>query len=210
MRSIFSRTGLAVTCVVITLIFMFVTKLGSFENFRISLEALFTGLLALTGFIFTARTFITFKLNEVCYGNPDYQALVENLQQTGIYNRSLYAPLKNLDSNLGLTTYLCLISLIFIVIFGCLPKYSNMTIPKGFQPPIYLTDFAFSAAGWKNLIDHGMFLSVFGYQVFSCATYAILITTMLKISEAVVSINRNIKDIIEHWEEQHTNRLKKQ
>src|SRR5690606_10849700 len=69
----------------------------------VALSSVFSGLLTLTGFMFTARTFITFKLNEVVYGKPEYQQRVEAYQADGAYTLKLYEPLRELDSKVGRT-----------------------------------------------------------------------------------------------------------
>src|SRR5471030_1570770 len=90
-------------------VLLFVTTPLSFcTDLRLTLDCIFSGLLALAGFVFTARTFITFKLNEVIYDDPKYRVHVEKLQKDGAYKRTLYEPLRNIDQSLGDATYMSL------------------------------------------------------------------------------------------------------
>jgi hypothetical protein len=107
---------------VLVLICTLSTKYSTFSTLRLSLDSIFSGLMALTGFVFTARTFITFKLNEVVYGSPEYRQYVEKLKSEGAYSQELYAPLKQIDNSLGIATYMCLWSTIMFIIVAFFPK----------------------------------------------------------------------------------------
>jgi hypothetical protein len=189
------------------LVLLFTTELGFLDNFRISLESLFSGLLALTGFIFTARTFVTFKLNEVVYGNPTYQKYIENLKKDGAYQKALYDPLRNMDSNLGRTTFMCLVSIVFIVLLGFFDKFSTITFSKWFHPK-YLSDFAFSKAGWICIWQNHLLVSVVIYKLYAAMAFSFLLITLIKLFECVISMNRNISSIIDHWEKTYKEQQK--
>lgn len=95
-----------------------------FES-KISIQAFFTGLLALSGFLFSARTFITFKLNETIYTNEDHQKRVEQWQKDEAYKKGLYDPLHKLDCRLGVVSWLCLAGIAVIVIYAIVPIPSD-------------------------------------------------------------------------------------
>ncbi len=202
MSLLFSRLVLIVVFCFFSLLFSFFTEMGFFDRFRIPIGSLFAGLLALTGLLFASRTFITFKLNEVIYGSPTYRSLVEQLKRDGAYDKELYDPLKKLDSNLGLTSYFCLLSLLLVMLLSFFPEFKTVSLPLGFRPN-YLSDFVFSVSGWQLLWQNSLICSVFLYKVFSSLTLAFLVVTGLKIVHCISSVNENIKNIIEHWEDDY-------
>jgi hypothetical protein len=202
MKAIFSKRALIVAFFLFTLLFAFCTEMGFYDKFRISIGSLFGGLLALTGFLFTARTFITFKLNEVIYGNPNYRGLIEQLRKEGAYDKELYDPLKKLDSNLGTTSYMSLTALLLVLVLGFFPDYKNVILPKGFSPN-YLSEFVFSKVGWTSLWQNNLILPVLVYKVYSSITLGFLVVTGLKIFQCISSVNQNIGAIIEHWEDEY-------
>lgn len=123
MKNIKAITILDCSCFICSLIFfIFFTNDTFFAAFRISLDSIFAGMLALAGFIFTARTFIVFKLNESFYGNSSYREMIKELKRDGAYDKELYGPLKNLDNMLHKSTFMCVAGV--IVFFGCTIVYS--------------------------------------------------------------------------------------
>lgn len=182
------------------ILFLFCTDLFLLDRFRSSLQGLFSGLLALTGFIFTARTFITFKLNEVVYGNPQYQKYVEELKNEGGYKKDLYDPLRKLDSNLGTITYMCFAGLFIALLLLFFPDTTKIIFPYDFNP-IYISDFIFTKEGWLKLWTNHLVISIFLQKIYSSFVAAYLLLTVLKLLQSVKSMNRNIGAIIDHWED---------
>lgn len=80
-------------------------------------EAILSGLLALVGFFFGARTFLVFKLQEMVYDNKDYQDWHRKLCNNLDLKQGLYEPLKNLDSELNHSVFICSFSTILLAIY---------------------------------------------------------------------------------------------
>ena len=110
------------------LVVVSLTKFSILNGMALTSDSFFSGILALTGFIFTARTFITFKLNEVIYENPKYRSLVEQLQVDQAYHKKLYDPLRNLDYKLNITTHMCLWSTALFLVASFFPKPLPVTL----------------------------------------------------------------------------------
>ena len=189
------------------ILFLFGTDVFLLDKFRSSLQGLFSGLLALTGFIFTARTFITFKLNEVVYGNPEYQKYVENLKKEGAYQKELYDPLRKLDNNLGTITFMCLAGLFLTLLLVFFPEVSKIKFPQDFEPT-YISDFAFTKEGWLKLWNYHLVIGVLVQKIYSSFVASYLLLTILKLLQSVKSMNRNIGAIIDHWEVTYKNNNK--
>ncbi|TCK58426.1 hypothetical protein [Seleniivibrio woodruffii] len=178
--------------VIIFVILFMATPMGLFVNTKISIDTIFSGFLALVGFLFTARTFITFKLHEVIYGNPAYQQHVKQAQEEGAYKKELYDPLKTLDSDLAKIT---LFSLVAVVIFFLFSFFQTM--PKGFNN-LYL----YEMIGDKTFYQQVGCFKAIEIQLISTFAFSYFFVTFYAILKALKSINSNIQDIIDHWEKQ--------
>lgn len=185
----FILTALGVVGVLVAVVLLGSEKvLGS----AIALNSAFSGLLALTGFMFTARTFITFKLNEAVYGNESYQKQVEEFQKDGAYQSELYEPLKKLDSTLGQTCLFCFGTLFSLVLFSLIPnEWGNGTS--------LWAKIATRCAGGTESIS-GWFVT---YQVLTTAAYGALIAAIVHVFYAILRVNRNIRGIIDEWEKKY-------
>lgn len=194
-------TPISILYFLLVLALAFGTSFSFFENFKLSLDGLFTGFLALTGFIFTARTFVTFKLNEVIYDNKNYRRWVEQIQKENPDSKNLYDPLKKLDNKLSTATAMCLANLILLALLACFPKLSSIT-PTNFTIT-HLCEI-FLLQDFRNYISSNKFLIVIIFQkAFSSITYAFVIITVIKLLDTLRSINLNIQDIINHWEDEY-------
>lgn len=180
------------------------TKYSTFPTLRLSLDSIFSGLLALTGFVFTARTFITFKLNEVVYGSPEYRQYVEALKREGAYKQELYDPLKAIDKSLGAATYMCLWSTIMFIIVAFFPKTEG---------PLVLPDKASAEFIWElvpkiskeDLFAETHLLAASAYKIFTDATMVYFAFCVYQMIITARALHHNISDIISHWET-HYNR----
>jgi hypothetical protein len=161
----------------------------------LALSSVFSGLLALTGFMFTARTFITFKLNEVVYGSPNYRKYVEELKKDGAISDPLYAPLKQLDTTLGKTCLFCFGTLFGLAVFALLPKDwgAGLALHERLLPP---------AVG--TIATPVTVLFVF-YQLFTWLVYSAVLISIICVFWCIVRVNQNIKSIITHWEDLYNN-----
>lgn len=161
----------------------------------LALSSVFSGLLALTGFMFTARTFITFKLNEVVYGSINYRKYIEELKKDGAISDPLYAPLKQLDTTLGKTCLLCFGTLFGLAVFALLPKDWGAGLPLHER---LLTP----AAGTVATPVTALFAF---YQVFTWLVYSAVLISIICVFWCIVRVNQNIKSIISHWEDAYNN-----
>ncbi|ACH40240.1 MAG: hypothetical protein ACD_55C00169G0002 [uncultured bacterium] len=177
------------------------TKFSTFSNLRLSLDSIFSGLLALTGFVFTARTFITFKLNEVVYGSPEYRQYVEKLKKDGAYTKELYDPLKQIDTSLGTATYMCLWSTIMFVVVAFFPKTeAALAVSKTISVDYVLE--LFRVGGFKLLSDANV-LKPTVFKVFTDASMVYFGFCVYQLIITAKALHRNISDIISHWEENY-------
>jgi len=162
----------------------------------VSLNSVFTGLLTLTGFLFSARTFITFKLNEAVYSKASYRNLIEKFQEDGAYNVNLYEPLKVLDQKLGKACLRCFITLFFVLGFLFLPKDWHKGTPlweqflKWRESTISLND----VWQWRHM-------SYLITQISTIAVFAVIFAIIVEIYSAISAVNRNIQKIIKSWED---------
>ena len=173
-----------------------------------SLDCIFSGLLALTGFVFTARTFITFKLNEDIYGTPSYRSYVEQLRKDGAYTKELYAPLRQIDQSLGTATYMCLWATALFLVVAFLPRPAEIRIDA--------THTVTSILGLlmdKNLAKTAMkdpwLLVPFVGKAFIDTAMTYFVFCLYQMIVATKAIHGNIQDIITHWEHDYNNPPKK-
>lgn len=177
------------------------TKFSTFTDLRLTLDSIFSGLLALTGFVFTARTFITFKLNEVIYGNDQYRDYVKKLQEDGAYKKALYDPLKHIDSNLGTATYMCLWATIMFIAVAFAPKPVESLAASKIKVD-YVCQLFMNTSIDDYLNNRGLSFALIGKVLtdfamvyFGFCLYQVVITAK--------SLHHNISDIINHWEDEH-------
>jgi hypothetical protein len=164
----------------------------------IAINSAFTGLLTLTGFMFTARTFITFKLNEAVYGVESYQKHVEALQRDGAYSLELYEPLKELDTTLGKTCLYCFGTLFAVVLFSMIPR------DFGAGDSLWSRIMARCAAGDAVPSDTEQLpFSFVVYQVLTVLAYSALLSAIVNVFDAIFRVNRNIRGIINEWEKKY-------
>lgn len=175
------------------------TKYSTFSTLRLSLDSIFSGLLALTGFVFTARTFITFKLNEVVYGSREYREYVEALKREGAYNQELYDPLKSMDKSLGTSTYMCLWSTIMFIIVAFFPKAEGPLILANKASAEYVWEMALKISFTDFLTDMHLLTSN-AYKIFTDATMVYFGVCVYQMIITAKSLHHNISDIIDHWE----------
>lgn len=171
-------------------------------SIRLSLDSIFTGLLALTGFVFTARTFITFKLHEVVYGNPTYRNYVEKLREDGASDKELYDPLRELDSSLGNATGMCLVALALFALVAFLPDHKNITLDASTKVSrVY--DIISSRSNLRLVAKNPSALIPVGVAVVSDMALIYFFFVLNQILRTTISLNKNIKAIIDHWEQDY-------
>jgi hypothetical protein len=154
----------------------------------IALSSIFTGLLTLTGFMFTARTFITFKLNELVYDKPTYRKSVEEQQATGAYSMSLYEPLKVLDSKVGRASLQCFVTLFFVLAFSMIPREWG----QGHAPLI---------DSCKEFIHVGQWPWKFlTYEFAAIFVFVMAFAIIVEVFSTILTVNLNIRSIIQEWE----------
>lgn len=178
------------------------TKFTTFSELRLTLDSIFSGLLALTGFVFTARTFITFKLNEVIYDSPKYRSYVEKLKEEGAYKQELYDPLKSIDSSLGVATYMCLWATILFIAVAFLPA---MKEPLAISSKVkaenvlqLLTQIDLNQFMGRHDVQLSLICKVFTdvtMMYFGFCLYQMILTAR--------ALHKNISDIVSHWEAEY-------
>jgi len=173
-------------------------------NLRLSFDSIFSGLLALTGFVFTARTFITFKLHEVVYGNPSYRSYVKKLQKDGAYDSELYDPLKELDESLGNTTGMCLIAVSLFALVAFLPDHKEILLNQTTKAST-LFEVVSSKTNVQLALQNPLSLLPIGVALITDAALIYFFFVLNQIFRTTTSLNRNIKSIICHWEEDYKN-----
>lgn len=176
-----------------------VSQISFPSKLRVSLDSMLSGLLALAGFMFAARTFITFKLQEVVYGNPKYQELVANLQEDGATRQALFAPLRTLDTNLGNTTSICFVSLLLFLVVACIPEAKEITLDPSTKILAIREVFVHDHGVWLLLTSPGALLVVLS-KVMADTAFVYFAFCLYRIIMATVSLNKNIHSIIDHWE----------
>lgn len=178
-----------------------VTKFSTFSELRLSLDSIFSGLLALTGFVFTARTFITFKLNEVIYGSEQYRDYVKKLKEDGAYKKCLYDPLKQIDSKMGAATYMCLWATIMFIVVAFLPKSVSLDMGNNVKAE-YVCQVIYNA-DINALVATKKLLLPLIYKVITDATMIYFGFCLYQMVITAKSLHQNISDIIVHWEEEY-------
>ena len=186
---------------VIVVVWFVCTKITISTDLRLTLDSIYSGLLALTGFVFTARTFITFKLNEMIYGTGSYREYVAKLKVDGAYSKELYDPLKSIDKKLGTATYMCLWATILFIVVAFIPKPSIIDLGNNLKIA-YLFQTFFERSLTSSAMLEKLCLPFFFKLItdialiyFGFCLYQMLIT--------VKSLHQNISDIIEHWEKDY-------
>jgi hypothetical protein len=146
----------------------------------------FAGMLALNGFMFTARTFIVFKLNDTVYSNENYRKEVEEFKKQGAYGLELYEPLKNLDSVIGRASLMCFVTLICLTLFALIPRL--------------FTDYGslWQVVNQSRLgVEHTCY---FVFQLITWVIYSSVVIAILSACYALLRVNFNIKEILKKWE----------
>jgi len=173
-------------------------RLDFFQNFKIQISSIFSGLLALTGFLFGARTFIIFKLYEIVYSSEEYQDWHKESSIIATNSEPLFTPLKRLDDNLKRAISICKYSLILLGVYCFLPS-----------PEDYVTIATFLNKSFFEMFNSGNIAGFFGLEgsvkltfikVFSDLVLVYFFYNVLFVFLTIKSINQNIKAIIEFWE----------
>lgn len=193
------------TVLTILSVFCHVRLLG---QLRLSIDAVFSGLLALTGFIFTARTFITFKLNEAVYGTPTYRTYIESLRKDDPKREELYSPLKALDASLGNATGMCLLALALFAVVSFLPDYQSIALDDSTRVRSLSAVLASRRHCALALHSPATLLPVLVATVSNAALLYFLFV-LHQVYRTSWSLNGNIKAIIAHWETEYNKTLKK-
>lgn len=178
------------------------TEFALLKNLRLSFDSIFSGVLALTGFIFTARSFITIKLNDVIYSSDKYRNYIAKLKKEGAYKQNLYDPLKAIDTSLANTTHMCLCATILLVVVAFIPKLDKIDIGNKI-----VFDYAYQI--FLSKIDPSVIISskiVLTSVVFKIITDIAIVYfgfCLYQMTIAAKSLHQNINSIIDHWETEY-------
>ena len=167
------------------------------DNFKISYNSLFSGMLALIGFVFAARTFITFKLYETVYSTERYQKKIFGLKNEGAYKEKLLHPLNNLDGSLSLTTTLSVIAMLLLTVISFIDPPATSEI-KNISDVI-----SFFILNYKSISMSIFKQNIFpvGYKLFSDIVCSTFIIVFIQLVYNLRSLNKNIGSIIDIWQE---------
>ena len=190
----------ATTALLISGVAACVILCGSETVFKrtLTIDSIFAGMLALTGFLFTARTFVTFKLHESVYGDEKYRRNWKQMKDEGGFRdeKKLYDPLKKFDKKVGEATRFCFLNLLVILVFSFIPSWFG-------KAGISITDAWTSASTWyEGLSNHWMEVI---YELLSGVVLSGIVLVIVHSFYAFLSINRNIQRIIQLWENEYEN-----
>lgn len=188
------------TTLLIGVVAVCVVLCGSETVFKrtLSIDSIFAGMLALTGFLFTARTFVTFKLHESVYGDEKYRKNWKQMKEEGGFTdeKKLYDPLKKFDEKVGDATKLCFFNLLVILAFSFIPQWFGKT-------GISIVDAWTSVTPWYGgLKNHWMEII---YELLCGVVLSGIVLVIVHSFYAFLSINRNIQRIIQLWEKEYEN-----
>jgi len=178
------------------------TEFALLKNLRLSFDSIFSGVLALTGFIFTARSFITIKLNDVIYSSDKYRNYIADLKKEGAYKQNLYDPLKTIDTSLANATYMCLCATVLLVVVAFVPKLDKIDMGNK-----VVFDYAYQI--FLSKIDLAVLVrskAVVTSVIFKIITDAALVYfgfCLYQMIIAATSLHQNINSIIAHWETEY-------
>jgi hypothetical protein len=181
------REGLTSAILIVFIAFIIFWR-GSDSVFQctLSVDSIFAGTLALAGFLFTARTFVTFKLIDDVYKNPFYIKNWEELKQHKLVDGELYKPLKGFDEKIQHAIKSCFFALLVIFLFSMLPKHfcgESKPVSQLFKEDNIRGVLEFH---YDSLAYDAISLFVISSVVF------VLVTTFF----AILKIDENIKAII--------------
>ena len=206
MRSVVLKINLPekhTSCIAIIAVCLCVVFFGSETVFQetLTIDSIFAGMLALTGFLFTARTFVTFKLHESVYGDDKYRIAWKEMKQTGGFasgcvGKQLYEPLRQFDAKVGEATKLCFINLILILAFSFVPAWFGEE-GKSFY------SLWQSAPTFTEFLLHDTKVKI--YEVICWVVLSGIVLVLVNSFYAFLSINRNIQRIIDFWETEYAN-----
>jgi hypothetical protein len=168
------------------------------DDFKISYNSLFSGMLALIGFVFAARTFITFKLYETVYSTQRYQKRIFGLKSDGTYNEKLMHPLSTLDTSLSFTTTISVVAMLLLTVISFIepPKTSSI---KNISEI-----FTYVSVNYKSITFELIKSKSFpvAYKLFSDIVCSTFIVVFIQLVYNLRSLNKNVGSIIDIWQEQ--------
>ncbi len=108
-----------------------------------------TGILALAGFLATARSFLLINLHEKVYSTESYQDRVR--ARTGLKDADIYGPLKTFDKRLGFCLWCCCLAIACLWIAALLHSQDKESWPARFSAEVafgltIVTIFTFTRA----------------------------------------------------------------
>jgi hypothetical protein len=199
LAKIFKRPKqVAVIALLVTLLINTFAPDAIIDNFKISFNSLFTGMLALIGFIFASRSFITFKLYETVYSTERYQKKIYSLKNDGAYKNKLMHPLTVLDQSLSFTTSLSIFAMLALTLMSFV-KPPDIDDIKSIQEVLLVLANHYNEISISTIKSN--FYPVF-YKIFSDLVCSIFVIVFLQLIYNLRSLNRNIGSIIDVWQEQ--------
>lgn len=116
-----SRSSFIVRCIILAaslggvgVAFVWVGP-GRLAASTLSVSSIFSAMLTLAAFLFTARHIVIFELQKNVYGQPDYRAYLKKLAAAGVDVGDIYKPLQTLDRRIVHSTWSCFVSAILLL-----------------------------------------------------------------------------------------------
>lgn len=144
-----------------------------------------SGMLALSGFIATARSFLIFKMHECVYVNKEYQERVRSVYGP---KEPVYRPLSKLDKRLGKCLWSCCLTTAALWLAALLYVPSDAVSKKASHFACLLIEYLDITT-----VDVSIFLAEIALGM--------VLYTLIVFARASVSMNRNFAAIIHEWEE---------
>lgn len=178
------------------------TEFALLKNLRLSFDSIFSGVLALTGFIFTARSFITIKLNDVIYSSEKYRNYIADLKKEGAYKQNLYDPLKSIDTSLANATYMCLCATVLLVAVAFVPKLDKIDMGNKviFEFPFQIF---LSKIDPAILIKSKAVMTSVVFKIITDTAFVYFGFCLYQMIIAAKSLHQNMNSIIAHWETEY-------
>lgn len=146
-------------------------------------SALFSGVMAMAGFLFTARSFLIFKLNEEVYHKDEYRRRVASLAAEGGANADVYRPLEAFDARIGRALHACVLTLCLV----CAASMCSMRFENTDSRLVML------------LRPRSVQWVMVARRLLADAAMASVVLTLWRVFGTVESMNRNFSAIIRHW-----------
>lgn len=88
---------------------------GSLATSTLSVSSIFSAMLTLAAFLFTARHIVIFELQKNIYGQPNYREHLKKLADPDVDVGDIYKPLQTLNRRIVHSTWSCFVSAMLLL-----------------------------------------------------------------------------------------------